>query len=258
MRSFIEDTMQRREVKSCYAPKNLFRLNANIKPTTWTRGYLETASAEVNCDCMAPFTVYMMGCLRRATPEEEYMRFQPIAGLVLLAACASERPVGPDPFRPTRYLVERIGINKTPSPIWGLRILDSAFLSPYAVGRPIDQRLLNDRTGRGQTGGNTRDTTIARGQFIDKRYISGELDSTIVDVTIMDTVVIISRPHPDPTRVRADTGWFLDNKLVLPTTIDYRMNWSWHVAGLERCPPPPMQYVNLPCEYRTELVYRLN
>jgi hypothetical protein len=182
-----------------------------------------------------------------------------VVAIAFLAACNADSSAGPDPLRPQHYMVERLGEGVIPTVIWDRRILDSAFLIPVAVGRTIDQRLVNDRTDRGGTGGNTRDTTVARGQFHDVRVLrGGERDSTIVDVMIRDTVVVITRPHPDPTRVRSDTGWYAGGRLVLPTIIDYRQKWPFHVEGIERCPEPMRTaYWRAPCEYRTELVYRL-
>lgn len=179
------------------------------------------------------------------------------ASSAVLLACSSEPPVGPNTSRSTHYLAERLGNSGVPTLIWGGYRLDSAMLIPYALGRPFDQRLVNDRTGRGGTGGNTRDTAVSRGQFIDMRIISGSRDSTVVDVEMQDTVVIVTRPHPDPSRVRVDTGWFLGDRLYLPTIIDYMVKLPFTVEGLERCPPMPDQYHFLPCPYRTELVYRL-
>ena len=176
-----------------------------------------------------------------------------------LTSCASDPGTGPGPLRPQHYMIERVGEGVIPTPLWRGMILDSAFLIPVAVGRTIDQRLVNDRTGSGGTGGNTRDTTVARGQFVDLRvFHGGERDSTVVDVMIRDTVVVITRLHPDPTRVRSDSGWFAGGRLVLPTIIDYRQKYPFHVPGIERCPTPmPTAYAYLPCEYLTELVYRL-
>ena len=181
-----------------------------------------------------------------------------ILSLSLLMACGSDSTEGPDPFRQDRYRILFLNTNSVPVIIWGGMRLDSAFLIPYGMGRTIDQRLTNDRTGRGGTGGNTRDTTIARGQFMDVRiFLGGGRDSTIVDMMVRDTVVIVTRPHPDPSRVRADTGWFADGRLNLPTLIDYRQKYPIIWPGLERpCPLDiePM-YTPRPCVYRTMLVY---
>ena len=121
--------------------------------------------------------------------------------IVPLAGCTESSGAGPDLLRQERYqllyannntlpvvLIDGIGDDRTE--------LDSATLVPYAVGRTIDRRLVNDRTGRGGTGGNTRDTTVVRGQFMDIRVlrhvtpslgtITYQRDSTIVDVEIRD------------------------------------------------------------------------
>jgi hypothetical protein len=182
-----------------------------------------------------------------------------LLSIIVLAACTSEPYTGPDALRPQGYMIERLGDVMIPTAFWQGRLLDSAFLIPVAVGRTIDQRLVNDRTGRGGTGGSSRDTTVARGQFHDVRVTrGGERDSTVVDVMIRDTVVIITRLHPDPTRVRSDSGWFVDGRLVLPTIIDYRQKWPFHVAGIERCPEPMRTaYWYAPCAYQTTLTYRL-
>lgn len=176
---------------------------------------------------------------------------------VLVLGCTAEPIDGPDPLRPQQYVIEMVNGNTAPAVVWGGRTLDSAFLIPYAVGRPVDQRLVNDRTGRGGTGGDTRDTTVARGQFIDLRVITGIRDSSIVDVVVKDTVVIITRPHPDPSRVRVDTGAFVGNQLLLATIIDYRQGYSFS-SGIERCPEPmPIVYTPHACAYHAILTYKL-
>jgi hypothetical protein len=100
----------------------------------------------------------------------------------------------------------------------------------------VDQRLVNDRTGRGGRGGNTRDTTVARGQMMDIRVfqlvnsMSGtsslSKDSTLVDVEVRDTLFIIKRPHPNPSLAYVDTGYFVGNDLIVPTLFDYREKWG--------------------------------
>ena len=74
---------------------------------------------------------------------------------------------------------------------------------------------------------------------------------------VRDTVVIITRPHPDPSRVRVDTGWFADGRLNVPTLIDYRQKFPIPWQGLER--PCPLevepQYTPRPCVYSARLVY---
>ena len=49
--------------------------------------------------------------------------------------------------------------------------------------------------------------------------ITYERDSAVVDFEVRDTVVIVSRPHPDRTRVQSDTGYFLGNLLVVPSVM---------------------------------------
>jgi hypothetical protein len=167
-----------------------------------------------------------------------------LAALPLLAAaagagCGGDGIGGPDALRPQYYDLQFVNNGSLPAllftlPFGGRVHLQSATLVPYAVGRTIDQRLINDRTGRGGTGGNTRDTSVARGQMIDLRILleTGDhdpvlrRDSTLVDVEVRDTVFIITRPHPDPARVRKDTGFFVDDLLVVPTLLDY----SWGVT----------------------------
>ncbi len=153
------------------------------------------------------------------------------------AACGDgQSGVGPDPIVPQYYSLAMLDNQSLPFLLWrdgfgGTNQLQSATLIPYAVGRTIDRRLLNDRTGRGQSGGNARDTTVARGQMMDIRILrmvssSGDVnlyrDSAMVDVEVKDTVVIVSRPHPDPSRVRVDTGYFQNDRLILATVLDYR------------------------------------
>ena len=153
----------------------------------------------------------------------------------LILACSSGDGTGPDPLRPQYYQLDLFDGGSLPVVlIRGLdprdhSDLDSATLSPFAVGRTIDQRFFGDRTGRGNTGGNTRDKTVARGQFMVRRVIKHttftlgtvtvERDSLVVDLEVRDTVVIIKRPHPDPARVQVDTGYFLGNLLVVPTVL---------------------------------------
>ena len=44
-------------------------------------------------------------------------------------------------------------------------------------------------------------------------------DTTIVDVVLIDTLMLVTRPHPDPNRSVVDTGYFTDTVLVMWTTI---------------------------------------
>jgi hypothetical protein len=159
----------------------------------------------------------------------------PLMVLSVLAACSSDGGIGPDAFRPQFYDLQFVDNTSLPAVLWtdafGGRVeMQSATLVPYAVGRTIDQRLINDRTGRGSSGGNTRDTSVARGQMMDIRILRqvssiGEVtflrDSLLVDVEVRDTVFVVSRPHPDPARVRVDTGYFVDALLIIPTLLDY-------------------------------------
>jgi hypothetical protein len=163
-----------------------------------------------------------------------------VSGVV---ACSGGDGVGPDPLRPQYYQLQWFDGSSMPAVLKvGLfnrdtTFLDSATLSPFAVGRTIDQRFFGDRTGRGTTGGNTRDTTVARGQFMERRTIKHvthslgtvtfERDSLLVDVEVRDTVVIITRPHPNPVLVQVDTGYFLNNLLVLPTVLRNLMGQSY-------------------------------
>jgi predicted small secreted protein len=156
--------------------------------------------------------------------------------LAATAACNNDGGVGPDPIAPQFYDLEMIDNGSLPYLMFtdafgGKVFVESATLVPYAVGRTVDSRLLNDRTGRGGSGGNTRDTTVARGQMMDIRIIrqttaAGGVtytkDSTLVDVQVQDTSFIISRPHPDPARVRVDTGYYVGSQLIVPTLLDYR------------------------------------
>lgn len=151
--------------------------------------------------------------------------------VIVCAACAKDA-AGPEPFKPQYYKLTAVDDRTIPLVIFGDSLV-GATLVPYAVGRPLDQRLVNDRTGRGETGGNTRDTTVLRGQMMDIRQFKRPLndsvtvyprDSTIVDVEIRDTVFIITRPHPDPARTQVDTGAVLGRLLIVPTTINDRWN----------------------------------
>lgn len=153
------------------------------------------------------------------------------------SACSSDGGAGPDPIAPRFYALELIDNGSLPFLMWtdqfgGKVFMESATLVPYAVGRTVDQRLINDRTGGGSSGGNTRDTTVARGQMMDIRILrqvtsTGAVvqtrDSTIVDVQVRDTSFIISRPHPDPTRVRVDTGYYVGSQLIVRALLDYQL-----------------------------------
>jgi hypothetical protein len=137
------------------------------------------------------------------------------------------KTAGPEPLAPQYYNLTSVSDRALPTPYAGATLI-SGKLVPYAVGRPLDQRLVNDRTGRGSTGGNTRDTTVLRGQMMDIRVVRfaladgtivHERDSMIVDVEIRDTVFIITRPFPDPSRTAHDTGAVLGRLLIVPTHI---------------------------------------
>ena len=160
-----------------------------------------------------------------------------------LASCNGADNAGPDPIPPRLFNLALVDNASLPHFLWrepifgGEWYLEAARLVPYAVGRTIDQRLVNDRTGRGGTGGNTRDTTVARGQFMDIRTIrefvndgSGRIvlsiDSTLVDAEVRDTVLIITRVQPNKTISAVDTGHFIGDQLVLKTTIDYRTKYG--------------------------------
>ena len=168
----------------------------------------------------------------------------PVFG-AFVTACSADSGAGPDPIQPQFFELEFVGNVRAPVrvftfPLGGWARLDSAVLIPYAIGRTIDQRLVNDRTGRGGTGGNTRDTTIARGQMMDIRVfsmmgpgtdvgsdvVSVFRDSAVVDVVVRDTVVIITRPHPDPAQAFADTGAFAGNELVISRMLNYSAEWG--------------------------------
>ena len=165
--------------------------------------------------------------------------FTLVCSLLTLAACNSDGGAGPDPISPQYYALTSVDNGSLPSLLWedafgGRVLLESATLVPYAVGRTVDQRLINDRTGRGGSGGNTRDTTVLRGQMMDIRVVRfalhdgtivHERDSMIVDVEIRDTVFIITRPFPDPARVAHDTGAVLGRLLIVPTRIS-RANYG--------------------------------
>ena len=155
----------------------------------------------------------------------------------VVVACGDAGGVGPDPFRPQFYRLQFIDNQSLPFLLIQGFIpedhtdIDSAFLIPFAVGRTLDQRLLNDRTGRGPSGGNTRDTTVARGQFMDIRILkhvtlnrpdSYQRDSLLVDVEVRDTTVILRR-HINPAVTETDTGFFVGDLLVVPTVIRYAL-----------------------------------
>ena len=157
------------------------------------------------------------------------------------SACSSENSAGPDPIPPRQFDLLRVDNGSLPAFLWqdpdffGEWHLESATLIPHAVGRTIDQRLVNDRTGRGGTGGNTRDTTVARGEFMDIRVLREVVkdsagatidivfrkDSIVVDVEVRDTVLVITRLRPNRTIAAIDTGHFVGDDLVLRTTLDY-------------------------------------
>ena len=92
-----------------------------------------------------------------------------IGGLATLS-CQPLTESGPEPFRPQFYSLVIVDDKPLPQQYFpeGNYSLVGGKLAPYAVGRTIDQRLVNDRGGRGSTGGNTRDTTVLRGQFLER------------------------------------------------------------------------------------------
>jgi hypothetical protein len=151
--------------------------------------------------------------------------------LLALIACDGAGAGGPEPYKPQHYALTAIDERALPQRY--IKQMDhriiGGLLAPYAVGRTIDQRLVNDRGGRGSTGGNSRDTTVLRGQFLDIRTLEHESapgvfvrfsDSLIVDAVIVDTTLILTRPHPDPSRTTVDTGYFSGGFLILSTEID--------------------------------------
>lgn len=155
-----------------------------------------------------------------------------------LAGCGGGDGVTPpDPIIPQYYTLGMLDNGSIPyllysDPFGGTIYMASARLIPYAVGRTIDKRLMNDRTGGGASGGNSRDTTVARGQFMDIRnfnlvassgVITPYRDSTLVDVMVMDTMFVITRPHPGASRSRVDTGYFVGESLIIPTILDYQV-----------------------------------
>jgi hypothetical protein len=145
-----------------------------------------------------------------------------------LLSCGSPTGLGPEALQPQYYDLAYTDRGGLPQQyLWDYSLI-SARLVPYGLGRTIDQRLVNDRGGRGSTGGNTRDTTVMRGQMMDLRTLVLLLedgrtvavsDSVIVDVEVVDTTMIIRRPHPDPARTQVDTGFFANGLLVMPTVI---------------------------------------
>jgi hypothetical protein len=162
--------------------------------------------------------------------------------IVATAACNGARDsAGPEPIPPRQFNLQFMDNGSLPAFLWqdpafgGEWHLESATLIPYAVGRTVDQRLINDRTGRGASGGNTRDTTVARGQFMDIRVLrqvvknaeglpSGVVfrkDSTLVDAEVRDTTLVIRRSAPNKTLSGIDTGYFVGDRLVMSTTLDY-------------------------------------
>ena len=167
--------------------------------------------------------------------------FIAVTAVFACTGCKSSDSAGPDPIPPRQFVLQSVDNGSLPAYLWedpvfhGEYHLESASLVPFAIGRTIDQRLVNDRTGRGGTGGNTRDTTVARGQFMDIRILRlvvkdevGNVadivfrrDSTLVDVEVRDTTLVITRVQPNKTITAIDTGHFIDDKLVLRTTLDY-------------------------------------
>jgi hypothetical protein len=165
-----------------------------------------------------------------------------VLAVVVSSACnGGGETAGPDPIPPRQFNLQMMDNGSLPAFLWqdpelgGQWHLESAALIPFAIGRTLDQRLINDRTGRGTSGGNTRDTTVARGQFMDIRTLRQVVrdsegvpidvvfrkDSTLVDVEVRDTTLVIRRSAPNKTLSAIDTGYFVGDKLVMFTTLDY-------------------------------------
>ena len=79
--------------------------------------------------------------------------------------------------------------------------MNSATLQPHAPGKMRDVREIRE--------------TYAGGFSLSR-------DSSIVDVEVSGTRYIITRPHPNPSLVRVDTGNFENGLLIVPTNLDYR------------------------------------
>lgn len=160
-----------------------------------------------------------------------------LAAVVLLWSCGASISGGADPSLTAYYSVVLANNGSLPFFVWRGALgppirseyLDSARLSPFDVGRTQDVRLVNDRGGNSGSG-QPRDTATVRGKLIDVRFYStytdGDhvflgrgYDTTVVDVIRRDTLFMILRPHPDPSRSRVDTGYFLNNRLFLPTKL---------------------------------------
>lgn len=162
------------------------------------------------------------------------------------AACGTGITGGADPSLSAYYSVKLANNQSLPFFVWrgvlgNAEFLDSARLSPFDVGRTEDVRLINDRGGNSGSG-QSRDTATVRGKLIDVRFYSSYTDAgaflgrgydtTVVDVVRRDTLFMVVRPHPDPTRSRIDTGYFQDNRLILPTRLT-RANGSDPIVILQ-------------------------
>lgn len=149
-----------------------------------------------------------------------------IVGIVALLAmngCGGDPPVGPDALRPEILLLAKI--NDAPLPV---KAYDTGFggsvwvagarLEPAEVGRTIDPRIFEDRSGNGQSGGSTRDSTTAAAKMLDVRefeerqgtqVVTRRTDTSPVTVERRGDLILITREHPDPARTIVDTGYFV-------------------------------------------------
>jgi hypothetical protein len=172
-------------------------------------------------------------------------RLTVLAGaLATAAACGgSGDPVVPVPRPQPFYTLLRVDNLSLPYRTWenfGVReFLVEARLSPLSTGRGVDERLVGGRNdGSTGGGGGTRDTTVAVGQMSDVRLYNTSRDatlyrdSTVVDVVLKDTVFIITRSSPVPGRARVDTGYLVNDMLVVPTLNDRNADVRLHAPML--------------------------
>ena len=143
------------------------------------------------------------------------------ASVLTAGACGGGAPAGPDPLKPQvlqLYLVnnQALPYQAYALPFGGTVWITSARLESAEGGRAIDPRIFEDRSGNGQSGGGSRDSTTAAAKMLDVRdfedrngttVVRRRTDTSPVSVERRGDLLIITRTHPDPARQFVDTGF---------------------------------------------------
>jgi len=151
-----------------------------------------------------------------------------IAGTMSLGACGGDPPQGPDALKPEvlqLYLVnnQALPFKAYDTGFGGSVWIAGARLESAEAGRSVDPRIFEDRSGNGQTGGSSRDSTTAAAKMQDvrefeERSASGQVvgrktDISPVTVERRGDLLLIIRTHPDPARQFVDTGYFVNGSV---------------------------------------------